>query len=130
MVRRVRKSYICHYFSKLFKARILGLIFHRFRKLFGLIFPTFWHHFSILFRHRFFIEFLMSFLTTLGRKWGPILWAGASILRPFSRPRFRHRFGRHFCTILGPILVACLSYFRLTLLESSIFVCILFEVRF
>ena len=89
------------------------MIFHRFREPFGLIFPTVWHNFSLLFRHRFFIELLMSFLTTFGRKWGPILWAGASILRPFSRPRFRHRFGRYFWTILGSILVVFLNYFSL-----------------
>ena len=94
------------------------------------MFSTFWHHFSILFRHRFFIEMLMSFLTTFGRKWGPILWAGASILRPFSRPRFRHRFGRHFCMILGFILVAFLNYFRLIYLKLSSFCAPLFEVRF
>ena len=108
MVRRVRKSYTYHYFSKLFKARILGLIFHRFRKLFGFIFRTFWHHFSILFRHWYLVGFLMSFLSDFGRKSIDRKESGRSLFAHFfpyfPRPWFWHRFWwifDDFCSIWG-----------------------------
>ena len=74
----------------------MGSIFHRFREPFGLIFSTFWHHFSILFRRWFSVKFLMCFLSDFGRKYAPGKRSQGSLFsiffRPFLWPWFLYRF--------------------------------------
>ena len=96
MILRLQKSMIFRCFYNLFWASILEQIFHRFWKPFWLIFQTFWHHFSILFRHWFLVEFVMWFLSDFGRKYAPGKRSQGSLFSIFFRrflwPWFRYRF--------------------------------------
>ena len=81
---------------------------------FWLTFPTFLASFSTICRYCFLDDFSMPFFTDFDRKRGPILWAGASILRPFFRPRFWHSFLSDFgsfWSLFRAILKPFLSHF-------------------
>ena len=81
---------------------------HKFRKKwkiinfgihFGIILGAFWHHFSMLFRHRFLDVFLDTIFSIFDQKWLP-KWSGKKWLRS--------PFGAHFRDLFRSLIFWCL----------------------